>query len=310
MGYFNRSFVALRARNGFKTAYNYYHSNGGRRVFPFTYAHYLKIERGGSLPKPSALAVMLKLLRRAIPPEEHKKLTRDYLRDLSGDAAVYDELFAPLLVPENGSYQENTLSIALERLTDNLTPAQFKAIVSSSEATGCFMLLSNIPNALSSEKIAELIGSSKANCLAAIGILRRQRLVVVRGLDHYAFAIPAERRCRLPNPHGFKPLYDKMRKNIDRIAGKHGVPFYGRSASIRLEPSARDRLTGDLEAAFTVGSSLSAKMLRPGPETPLYYIEARVRRLVAFPPVDETARAQPTPRPESAKRPAAVKKLK
>ncbi|MDD5302229.1 MAG: hypothetical protein PHS14_03895 [Elusimicrobia bacterium] len=294
MGHFNRSFIRLRTNNGFKTAYNFYHSNGGRRVFPFTYAHYLKIERGGSLPNPSALAIMLELLRRKISARERTELMRDYLRDLSGDDAVYDKLFAPLISTSGASAQESALPLILGRIARNLTPAQFRAIVSSPEATGCFMLLANVPDPLSVDKIAEYIGSSKAACLAAMKILRSGRVVAAHGLDRYACAIPSEQRCQLPNPLGLQPLYDTMRENIDRIAGKQGRPLYERSCSIRLRPATLDQLTHGFEETFNTGSSLSQKMMKPEPETPLYFIEARVRRLIAFPP-DDT----PLPKPHA-----------
>lgn len=283
MGHFSRSFIRLRTRSGFKTAYNFYHSNGGRRIFPFTYAHYLKIERGGSLPQPPALAIMLKLFSGAIQVQERGELTRDYLRDLSGDAAVYDELFAPLQAPSGGS-RENALPLILGRLNTNVTPAQFQAIVSSPEATGCFMLFANVPDALSIEKISEFIGSSKEKCLTAIKVLQKQRLVVARGPDRYACRIPVERRYRLPHFHGLQPLYDQMRKNIDRLAGKHGEPLYARASASRLHPDAFDRVIRGFNEALDTGASLSQKMMRPESETPLYFIEARVRRLVAFPP--------------------------
>lgn len=289
MGHFSRSLIRLRTRGGFKTAYNFYHSNGGRRIFPFTYAHYLKIERGGSLPQPSALRIMLKLFSGAIQVQERRELTHDYLRDLSGDGAVYDELFAPLHAPAGEGSRENALPLILGRLNTNVTPAQFQAIVSSPEATGCFMLFANVPDALSIEKIAGSIGSSKGACLAAVKVLQKQRLVVARGPGRYACRIPVERRYRLPHFHGLQPLYDKMRANIDRLAGKNGEPLYARASASRLAPSAFDRVVRGFDEAIDAGASLSQKLMPPGPETPLYFIEARVRRLVAFPPADDAA---------------------
>ena len=293
MNHFNRSFIRLRTNNGFKTAYNFFHSNGGRRVFPFTYAHYLKIERGRSLPNPSALAIMLELLRRKISARERLELTRAYLRDLSGDDAVYDKIFAPLISTSGAGDPENALPLILGRIARNLTPAQFRAIVSSPEATGGFMLLANVPDPLSVEKIAEYIGRPKGACLAAMKILKSGRVVTAHGLDRYACAIPAEQRCQLPNPLGLQPLYDKMRKNIDQIAGKQGRALYERASSIRLRPSTIEQLTHGFEETFNTGSSLSQKMMRPEPDTPLYYIETRVRRLAAFPPDEDTLLPKP-----------------
>lgn len=289
MGHFNRAFIRLRTQNGFKTAYNFYHSNGGRRVFPFTYAHYLKIERGGSLPQPAALAVMLKLLRRTVTPQERHELLRAYLRDLSGDGAVFDDLFAPVLAPAptEASSSAKALPVVLGRLAVNLTPAQFRAVVSSREATGLYMLFANVPDALGLERVAKLVGASKEKCLAAIKLFQRQKLLVARGPDRYACAISPEKGWRMPNSLGTEDLYDAMEDNIDRLTGRHSRSHWGRSTPIRLQAAALDHWVRDVDQAFNVAASLSQKMLPTGPETPLYYIEAHARRVAAFPHPDE-----------------------
>lgn len=253
-------------------------------MFPFTYAHYLKIERGGCLPKPAALAVMLKLLRQVVSAQERGALVRNYLREMCGDVRVYEDLFAPLLAPTGAPAPENALRLALGRLTKNITPAQLQAIASSLEATGCFTLLSNVPDALACAKISRLLGVTEARCLRAIKALQKQKVLVARGKDLYACAIPMEQRFRLPDSCGLEALYDEMLKNIELLAGKRTEALYGRSSPIRLTASGRDRLVHDLEEVFSLGASLSQKMVPAGPETPLYFIEASVRRLVVFPP--------------------------
>jgi len=292
MSHFNRSFIRLRTQSGFKNAYSFYHANGGRRVFPFTYKHYLKIERGGSLPRPAALTIMLALLRRTITAQEREEITRDYLRDLSGDADVYDKLFAPLLSSSGNSAPESALPRVLGRLTSNLTSAQFRAIVSSPAATGCFMLFCSVPDALPIDKIAELLGLPKAECLAAIKVLRKRRLAVARGQDRYACAISAERRCRFPTYLGFQSMYARLHKNCARFAGKHGESHHESWATIRLRPDALNRAIRGFDAVLDEATSHSQKMMPPGPETPIYYLEARARRLVVFPPADEAAGAK------------------
>ncbi len=304
MSHFNRSFIRLRTQNGFKTAYNFYHSNGGRRVFQFTYAHYLKIERGGSLPQPAALSIMLKLLRMTLPSPERKALIGDYLRDLCGDDAAYDDLFATLLSAPEAPARGKTLPLVLGRLAVNITPAQFQAVVSSPEATGCYMLFANIPDALTLEQVAERLGSPKAKCLAAIKLFQRQRLLVARGAGRYSCAISPERGWRMPNSHGFEPLYDAMEDHIDRLAGRHSRSHWGRSTPIRLQAAALNQWTRDVDEAFNVAASLSEKMIPSGPETPLYYIEAHARRVAAFPPPDAEAPAGPAARIARSRRPA------
>ena len=50
---FSQQLIKARTAAGFNTAYKFYHRNGGRRHFKFTFVHYARIERGLSLPRPS-----------------------------------------------------------------------------------------------------------------------------------------------------------------------------------------------------------------------------------------------------------------
>src|SRR5579885_2903577 len=99
MGLFARSLERLRLEAGFPTPYAFYHRNGGRRVFPFTFAYYLKLERGRHLPRPEWLPVLLSLLR--LPPSEelYGRFVTDYLRDHFGSEENYRSLVEPLLAP-------------------------------------------------------------------------------------------------------------------------------------------------------------------------------------------------------------------
>jgi len=98
MPHFNKTLASTRIAAGYQTAYSFDHTNGGRRVFPFTYAYYLEIERGSSLPRPEWLALIIRTMR-TIGVSPKARLAIDYLKDLSG--ASYTDLFAPFLsVPD------------------------------------------------------------------------------------------------------------------------------------------------------------------------------------------------------------------
>ncbi|MCX5796214.1 MAG: helix-turn-helix domain-containing protein [Elusimicrobia bacterium] len=278
---FSRSFVRMRALRGFRTAYAFYNSNGGRRVFPFTYSHYLKIERGGCLPSLPALALMLQLLRREVSPQERGRLMRDYLRDLCGSALVFDQLFALLLPPAGEIADASALDCLQGRLAVHLTPNQFRAFVSSPEATGCFLVLANVPEALSVEQIAGWIGSSREKCLKALKELRRQGLLRARGRDRYSALSPG-RHYLFPSSHGLEPFYKKMRKNVDRLAARHGKPLSSISSVVRLSPQAIAAAIEGFAKTSSVSVGLSQKMTPAGLGSDICELEARVRRLVAF----------------------------
>ena len=94
---FSRTLARFRKEAGFHTSYAFYHRNGGRRTFPFTYAYYAKIERGCGLPRGEWLPLFLQLLKIESVPESREALLRDYLCDLFGDEGTFDSLVKPML---------------------------------------------------------------------------------------------------------------------------------------------------------------------------------------------------------------------
>ncbi|MBI5594822.1 MAG: hypothetical protein HY928_01905 [Elusimicrobia bacterium] len=83
---FGRELACARRAAGYPSAYRFYHGQGGRRSFPFTYDHYLRFERGSVLPKPAWMALLLALL--GAEREAARSLARIYLGALLGGEAT------------------------------------------------------------------------------------------------------------------------------------------------------------------------------------------------------------------------------
>ena len=60
---FSKALVQLRKDAGFATAYQFYHNNGGARVFKMSYRNYLIIEQGRTLPPLERLNTFIITLR-------------------------------------------------------------------------------------------------------------------------------------------------------------------------------------------------------------------------------------------------------
>ena len=95
---FGPALARLRRDGGFATPYAFYHRSGGRRVFPFTFQYYLKIESGRSVPRPDWVPVIISALRVVPTDADHRALVTDYLKDLCGKEETYEALIAPLAV--------------------------------------------------------------------------------------------------------------------------------------------------------------------------------------------------------------------
>ena len=79
MSAFSEALLALRREAGFPSAYRFYHRNGGRRHFGFTYVHYLRLEKGAKAPRAEAFGAILKALRLA-PAADGAALTQPTAR--------------------------------------------------------------------------------------------------------------------------------------------------------------------------------------------------------------------------------------
>ena len=97
MGRFAGQLARQRAAAGFHTAYAFYHRNGGRAKFPFTFAYYAKIERGRGLPRAEWLPLLLTFLKLPSPSPAQRDFLLAYLRDLLGEDEIFEGYFLPLL---------------------------------------------------------------------------------------------------------------------------------------------------------------------------------------------------------------------
>ena len=59
MTLFSEMLKKYRREAGFISAYSYYHDNGGKTVFRFSYRMYLLIEQGKILPPHGSIPVLL-----------------------------------------------------------------------------------------------------------------------------------------------------------------------------------------------------------------------------------------------------------
>lgn len=281
MGYFSRAFTKQRALSGFKTPYSFYHVNGGRRFFPFTYAYYLKVERGLSLPQPQALARLMQALRNRPTDAERRALVRGYLRDLCRDDAAYEYLFAtgePAAPPDFARAQ--ALRGLFGRSCHHLTPAQLQVVASSPEATGAFMLLANVSDALDTERIAALLDVPRGRCEAALGALKRLRLVRACGGGRWASQVSGRSYNLPPVAPETAGQHARMRENLRGLAARCGEPLWAAGGTFRLERSAVEVTIDELNSVIKTLSGRSQSLVESGAGMPIYLVEMSVRRMI------------------------------
>lgn len=98
--------VDARKKRGFPTAYGFFHKNGGKTHFGFSYLHYLLIERGLRLPSVASLRAILEVVaREATHSEDRLAILTCYLKALTGGDPIFDPVLAHRPLPAAADLQ-------------------------------------------------------------------------------------------------------------------------------------------------------------------------------------------------------------
>ncbi|TPW19699.1 MAG: hypothetical protein FD126_2418, partial [Elusimicrobia bacterium] len=175
---FGPALARLRRDAGFATAYAFYHRSGGRRLFPFTFQYYLKIEAGRSVPRADWVPGLVSALRVAPSHGAYRELVLDYLRDLCGREETFEALFAPLAAPPA---PEPTAPAVIRKLMYSraypLSLAQLEAVAASEAAYWAFEYLSNTDEAMDAAELARRTGLPVKALAPALARLTRLQLL-------------------------------------------------------------------------------------------------------------------------------------
>lgn len=221
MRHFGSTLSQLRRDAGFATAYAFYHRNGGRRIFRYTFAHYRKIERGLSLPPIRSLPVIISCLRSPLDSADVRRLAIALLRDLVGDEQVFADLIEPLIVKDGGSTGER--SVVHRLLTTHakhLSVRQYRSIASSPERFWIFHFLSNNRGPVALARLAAALARPAPRLRRAAEELVEQRVLRRAGKERYA--------CPFAGSHVVSPnVYPGYLEDARRIRGYYSAMAKG-----------------------------------------------------------------------------------
>lgn len=157
---FSDTLARLRKEAGFPTAYRFYHDNGGAAVLKMSYRNYLLMEQGKILPVVGRLQKIYPALRLPQTTPAAKELIVAWLKTMSGEEA-YKDIFEPIISPKADPVGLSPVHKALQRTLAEkkfyLTPAQFRAVVSSFETYKCSLTIGNDTGVWSAADIAKAI---------------------------------------------------------------------------------------------------------------------------------------------------------
>lgn len=283
MSAFSEALLALRREAGFPSAYRFYHRNGGRRHFGFTYVHYLRLEKGAKAPRAEAFGAMLKALRLAPAADGARTLFRAYLLDVLGSPEAYE------LIVGSVSKSVPTVSPTLaeggfERLKRehlmHMSIDQFTAVSHDETSYWTSELLLNDDGSWSPEDVAGRLGCSPREAAAALERLAKVKLLRATSPGRWKTRQPGKFWTFPGRSKGMEPLLDRVRGFWDAMAERRGGPFGERLELVRASSSVMRQYMNALHRA--VDEANLAATHSKGEDTALFLIEGRVRRLLPF----------------------------
>jgi hypothetical protein len=204
---FAETLVRVRKERGCPSAYGFFHGNGGRRKFGFTYHYYLLIEQGRRLPSAPFLGKILELLgvSGVALHDQRRELLTLYLEELAQGEPLFDVILEPAkktpveaaapsatqtqtqthaqahVAPDGpfGPGEELLKTTARRRVseTPHMTPEQYEAANSSAAALWTHQYLLQSGKARTAEQLVQELGIPPRELEFALRVLVESKLV-------------------------------------------------------------------------------------------------------------------------------------
>ena len=275
---FAANLIRARAAAGFDTAYKFYHRNGGRKHFAFTFVHYLRVEKGAAVPAPEGLERILLALRLLPTQAEARELLIGYLRASLGGGRCADYVLGPLFsnqAPPAGAPDAMTWMKANSSV--HLSPEEFTAMASSEAAYWCAEALCSDGGAWTPGELAEKLQLDPKAAAKALEALKKAGLALKTAAGKY--------KCRHQGKFFTYPgRLEGMGAQLATINGyleKAGGPdFFERLELVRAEEGAMSNFRLHLAQAMDSANAYASHSA--GRDTGFYLIKLRMRRVKSF----------------------------
>lgn len=282
MSAFSSALSSLRREAGYPTAYRFYHRNGGRRHFGFTYVHYLRLEKGAKAPRAEYFSAILKGLRLAPAQDGARALFRAYLQDLLGTPEAFELIVGGLA--KGPEVAPTVAEGGYERLrrehTVHMSPAMFEAVAHDEVSYWSSELLLNDGGSWNAKQVAARLECPELEAARALERLKKAKLLRETSPGRYKTRQPGKFWTFPGRTKGMEPLLDRVRGYWEAMASRKGGPFGERLELVRASASVMRQYMSALHRA--VDEANLAAVHGPGEDTSLFLIEGRVRRLLPF----------------------------
>lgn len=232
---FSEILAKFRKEAGFKTAYQFFHDNGGKPVLKVSYRMYLLIEQGKLLPPFKNISLYIYALRLSMRSYSAMELIAAWLK-----TALGEDDFKHILQPFLKVPQEQSIPSALHKAVKTsliqkkfyIKPEQMQVIVKNRGTYLCWTALSNdtgawVPKALAAEMgLSPSAAQNALRDLAAAKLVRRRKdgaykCPMAGGMVEYPHGTITQDTPDIRNK--FQQLRDEMISSGDMVYRRRGI---------------------------------------------------------------------------------------
>ncbi|MCX5792843.1 MAG: hypothetical protein NTY45_11620 [Elusimicrobia bacterium] len=279
---FSAALIKARKEAGFPTAYGFYHDNGGASSFKMSYRTYLSVEQGETLPAFEKLHAFLLALRLTLSTPPANKLVISWLQTMAGEKS-YDLVLKPLISAATGGRNISPLHEAAKRtLTQkryNITPEQFRAILTDFDTYLCSVAMTNDTGVWSAEDMAKDLKLKVPAAAKALETLAKAKILKRVDKDHYKCPL-TDITMVYPHLGSVDPELRSRLLSYHKQLADSGKQVWSQGITIRADSADFPNFFPLLEQDMETGSSYNT--IEKTPTTALYNIESKITKLRDF----------------------------
>ena len=277
---FSKTLKKLLEEAGFRTAYSFFHDNGGRAVFCFSYRMYLAMEDGHKLPPFKAMPLIVHGLRLVALSEPATRLVSAWLAQKLG-ADAFKLLLEPLLKePPPPSISSPLHKVIKKSLSDRkvyITPEQASVLAKNKANYLCWLSLSNDSGKWKPAALAKKLGISRAAAENALSEFHRARLL--KRTSDGAYRCPfTGLGVEYPRPNVSEAV-KRLRKLQNELV-ESGEEVYQRRGILRADFTEFANYIPML--ALTISAVVPYAVTKSAKHTALFSVESRVVKISNF----------------------------
>lgn len=265
----------VRREQGFANAHSFYKARDGRRTFGLSFANYMALERGLSLPKAWRLEAILKALDLTAAASSWKELVRSYLTCLLGSETLLKGL-EPAPAASAELTGDEVGRQALSQRAAQLELGQWRVLAADPTAYYCHVYLVNTPGWSSAGEIAGALALPSAAVKKALKALAKEKII-----EH------AGGRARSPFVYKYLQtlpllpvtvhLKSSILKSREAFATGRGLLAHRRNVTTRMTKAGLDRYFQKLSETVTLSGVYGDA--EKSEDSDVYFVDARVFRI-------------------------------